>query len=275
MRKMIRVIVAILMGLWALQEADLHAAETNPLEVLAFNYPPGMGKSSLSNEGFSVELVRAAFASQGISIKMKYVPVKRAITEISKNNYLAYIGVRNTFDEEVRSHIHEYPLFVVRLMVFYRKDRYPKGFGFSKLSDLKDYRIGVLGGGITDLIGKANGLKTEPSNSLINVFRKLDKGRSDIGIAWEFSIKLLFNDLFGDKADEYVIYQDMPFHTVNNTLLLNDRHSEFAYFESKIKAGMKAIGTNGRWKEILERYYGSGNIPEISIKMFESTIAGY
>jgi polar amino acid transport system substrate-binding protein len=253
----------------------LWAAANKPLEVITFNYPPVMGESSLSKEGILVELVRAAFASQGIPIAVKYLPLKRAIMQISSNESLAYIGVKNTFDTEVQTHIQEYPFFISRFLLFYRKDRFPKGFSYHKLSDLKNYRIGVLAGGITDVVGKANNLNVDPVFALDQVFKKLDVGRDDLGVASEFSIELLLHDFFKDRANEYVINKKVPFHIINSVLLLNNRHPDFAYFEPKLKAGMKKIASNGQWQQILEKFYGAGKIPSITKELFNSAVATY
>lgn len=253
----------------------LWAADEKPLEVLAFKYPPVMGESSISKEGILVELVRAAFESQGVPITVTYLPVRRAIEQVSANESLAYLGVKNTFTPDVQAHLHEYPLFVSRFLVFYRKDRFPQGFAYQKLSDLKDYQIGVLGGGTTDVIGKENHLNVDPSDGLEFIFKKLDGERDDIGVASEFSIELMLRDLFKERAAEYEVYQDVPFHQINSVVNLNDRHPDFAYYEPKLKAGMKAIASNGEWQRILEQFYGSGNIPAVTKELFESAVATY
>ena len=253
----------------------LWAAEETPLEILTFKYPPVMGESSISKSGFLVELVQAAFASQGVSTTITYLPVKRAIGQIASNESLAYIGVKNTFAADVQPHIKEYPFFVSRFLVFYRKDRFPQGFSYQQLSDLKDYQIGVLAGGTTHVVGKENNLNIDPADALDLVFKKLDGGRDDLGVASEFSIELMLRDLFKERAAEYGIYQDVPFHQINSVLLLNDRHPDFAYYEPKLKAGMKAIASNGEWQRILEQFYGSGNIPAVTKELFESVVAAY
>lgn len=254
---------------------SLWAATDKPLEILTFKYPPVMGESSLSKSGILVELVQAAFASQGVSTTINYLPVKRAIEQITSNESLAYIGVKNTFAADVQPHIQEYPFFVSRFLLFYRKDRFPQGFSYQQLSDLKDYQIGVLAGGTTHVVGKENNLNIDPADALDLVFKKLDGGRDDLGVASEFSIELMLRDLFKDRAADYAIYQDAPFHQINSVLLLNDRHPDFAYYEPKLKAGMKAIASNGQWQQILEQFYGAGNIPAVTKELFESAVATY
>lgn len=254
--------------------SSLWAADRE-LEVITFHYPPVMGESSLSKEGILVELVRAAFASQGVPVTVTYFPVKRAISQISSNKSLAYIGVKNTFDAEVQPYIQEYPFFVSRFLLFYRKDRFPNGFSYQKLSDLREYRIGVLAGGITDVVGRANNLDLDPAYALDLVFKKLDGGRDDLGVASEFSIELMLHDLFRDRAEDYGINKEVPFHSINSVLLLNDRHPDFAYFEPKLKAGMKKIASNGQWQQILEQFYGAGNIPAVTRQLFETAVATY
>ncbi len=253
----------------------VEAAADKPLEVLTFNYPPVMGESRFSKDGILVELVRAAFASQGVSITVTYLPVKRAIKQISSNKSLAYIGVKDTFDPDVRPHIREYPFFVSRFLVFYRKDRFPQGFTYHKLSDLKNYRIGVLAGGITDTVGTAENLDVDPAYSLELVFKKLAGKRDDLAVASEFSIALMLQDMFKGRAADFGINEEVPFWSIDSVLLLNDSHPDFPYVEAKLKAGMKAIASNGRWKEILEKFYGSGKIPSVTKKLFESAVATY
>lgn len=267
--------VMVVVGLTITMGGALWAATDKPIEVLAFTYPPVMGESSISKEGILVELVRAVFESQGVPVTFTYLPVRRAIEQISSNESLAYLGVKNTFAAEIQPHIQEYPLFVSRFLVFYRKDRFPQGFSFQQLSDLKGYRIGVLGGGTTDVMGKANNLDVDPANALDLIFKKLDGERDDLGVASEFSIELMLRDLFKDRAGEYETYQDVSFHQINSVINLNDRHPDFAYFEPKVKAGMKAIAANGEWQRILEQFYGPGKIPAVTKELFEAAVATY
>jgi polar amino acid transport system substrate-binding protein len=251
------------------------SAEEKKLEILTFNYPPVMGESSISKNGILVDLVIASFAASGVSVSVVYLPVRRAIKQISLNQSVAFIGVKNTIPIQVQPDIVEYPFFVSRFVVFYKKKRFPDGFEFHNLSELKKYSIGVLSGGITDIIGNQNGLNLDGVNSLEQIFSKVNAGRNDLGVASEFSAKLFINTLFKKNAGVFTIYTDVPYYIMPSVLLLNRRHPDFAYYEPKLKNGMKIIALNGQWTDIIEKFYGKCNIPYISKKLFENAISRY
>lgn len=250
-------------------------AQEQPLEILTFHYPPVMGDSSISKGGLLVEMVQAAFAESGIHTTITFLPVRRAIQMVTNNPSLAYIGVKETFDPAIHNDLIEYPFFVSRFLIFYRHDRFPDKFQFQKLSDLKPYKIGVLGGGITDGFGKKNGLDIDPSPRLETVFQKLDAKRDDIGVASEFSIYLILKDLFKGHEKDFGIYFEVPFLTINSVLILNRQHPEFSYYEPKLKAGMKAMAADGQWVKIMEKYVGEGNISKESMDLFFEAVRLY
>lgn len=247
------------------------SAET--IEVLAFSYPPFMGETVLGKDGLMIEMVRAAFAEEDVDVKVTYLPTKRAMFLVSNDEALAYIGILKIFSEEDQRKLEELSIFKLRFLAFYLKKKFPNGFTFNSYEDLKSYNIGVLPG-LTEAVGKANGLKVETANNLEVVFKKIGAGRNDLGLAVDLSIEVLLRELFGNRRDEFAIYQDKPFVTAESTLLLNTKHSDYSKFAPKFKKGLKKIYENGKWQMIMEKYYGKGNVPKISVDLIKETVEG-
>lgn len=249
--------------------------EDKVLEILTFDYPPLFGESKYSKEGLMVELAQSAFDSVGIKTKVKFLPIKRAMSQISHNEAIAYLGGIYSFDSVDRKNLEEFPLLRIRFVCFYLKERFPTGFTFTKLSDLKKYSIGVLAGGLTDTVGKANGLNVEGVNSLSSIFLKLNADRNDIGVAFELSVKSQIEELFQGNENKFEIYYDVPFVSTDATLLLNKKHPEYKFYSEKYKIGVKNIVKNGKWLSIMEKYYGKGKVPYDSKKLMEDVIKKY
>jgi ABC-type amino acid transport substrate-binding protein len=244
------------------------------LEVLSFYYPPFMGESSMSKEGIMPELIGAAFAETGVDIKLTILPTKRAISLISNNQSLAYVGILRTFPPEVQKNLEVYSFIKLRFLVFYKNSRFPNGLNFTQLSDLKPYSIGVIPG-LTSAVGQANGLKVEPANTLDLVFKKVQGGRNDMGVAVDLAIKTMLDELFKGQASSYTIHDSTPFVTAESTLLLNTKHPDYAKFAPKLKQGMKAIVNNGKWMEIMEKFYGKGNVPNDSYMRVQEVVKDF
>lgn len=246
---------------------------SNKLELITFDYPPYMGENKVSKDGVLCELVKEAFKVSGVDTEVNILPVKRAMTQISDNYSLAYIGLINNFNDATKANLQEFPLMKIKFVLFYLKEQFPYGFNYTNYSDLNNYSIGVLMGGITDMVGKQNNLKIEPVTSLDLVFKKLEASRNDFGVAVDLSGMFLIEKLFPNKKDKFTYNNVKPFVSSKGSLLLNKKHPEYQTYVGKLKDGLKTIYKNGTWLKILEKYYGKGKVPKDSIALIEETIS--
>jgi len=230
--------------------------------VVAFEYPPLQGRSPVSNQGVDPEIVIAAFEAAGIDAEIAMLPTKRAIAMINSAEAPCMIGLMIYFDEVSRKDLVDYPLLSIEFNVFYLKSRFPDGFEFTTLDDLKPYSIGVLMGGSTDIFGRARGLKVDGAVTLDQVFRNLYAGRTDLCVANDLAGLYQIESLFPGKTDEIAMSSKTPYMTLVASAIFNKRHPRYAYLSAQFRSGLVKIVENGTWEAIVRKYYRDNPIPD-------------
>lgn len=246
-----------------------------PIEITSFYYPPYMGESAISKKGLLFEIVEAAFKSSQIPIIPNLIPVKRGIYQVEINESIAYIGILDTFDKNTVKNLQVYPMVKINFLMFYLKDRFPKGINYTKYSDLKPYTFAVLAGGITDVVAKNNKLSVESVYNFSSIFEKVKSKRTDAGIAVDLSIDLWIKDLY--KGQEHLFSKNTktPFVSKDSAIIFNKKHPNYKFYKEKFEIGLSKIVENGEFLKIMEKYYGKGNVSKESLILIEKTISSF
>ncbi len=235
--------------------------EAESVQVVTFPYPPLQGASDVSELGVDLELVDAAFGASGIDAEFSLVPTKRAIDMIEKGVAPVMIGLLIYFPVEIRSSLAIIPLFQIDFDIFYLKSRFPDGFAFRDIDDLRGYSVGVLLGGSTDIFGKENGLAVDGAVTLDLVFRKLRAGRTDLCVANDLAGMFEIRRIFPGEEDLFAYCPDPPYLTQTASAIFDRRNPRCAELEAAFRAGLKEIILNGTWEAIVSRYYAPLSIP--------------
>ncbi|GEM_PF-196394 len=123
-------------------EAELQGKDSSSGKKFSFvtvDFPPYYGKD-LPENGWVAEVVRAALEGQGYEVEIKFVPWSRAIKYTKEGYYDALLGAYYT-EERAESYYFSAPISQARTGFFKRKD---KTVNFKELTDLKEYRLGVV-----------------------------------------------------------------------------------------------------------------------------------
>lgn len=246
-----------------------------PIEITSFYYPPYMGKNPISEDGLLFDIVNTAFKSVQVSTVNNLIPVKRGIYQVEINESIAYIGILDTFDKNVIKNLEVYPLVDINFIMFYLKDKFPKGVNYNKYSDLKPYTFAVLAGGITEVVAKNNNLKVDSVYNFSSIFEKVKTKRVDIGVAVDLSIDLWIKDLY--KDNEYLFSKNIkkPFVTKSSVIVFNKKHPDYKIYKEKFEIGLKKIVQNGEFLKIMEKYYGKGKVSKEAIYLIQNTIKSF
>lgn len=240
---------------------SLVSLEAESVLVVTFPYPPLQGTSDVSDLGVDLELVDAAFGASGIDAEFSLVPTKRAIDMIEKGDAPVMIGLLIYFPVEIRDSLAVIPLFQIDFDVFYLKSRFPDGFAFRDIDDLRGYSIGVLLGGSTDIFGKEKGLAVEGAVTLDLVFRKLRAGRTDLCVANDLAGMFEIRQLFPGEEGLFAYCPEPTYITQTASAIFDRRNPRYAELEAAFRAGLKEIILNGTWEAIVSRYYAPRSIP--------------
>ncbi len=241
------------------------------VSAIAFSSAPLMGESKYSKEGLLVDLVRAVTSAAALDVAVEMLPRSRANVKYQDGHAPIFLGPIQTLTDHFRKHVTEIPLFVVQNVVFYKKTRFPH-FAFTQYSDLRKYSIGVLRGGASEKMGIAYGLTLDQAPAAKNLMKKLDAGRTELAIAVDLAGMLAIEELFPDRASTFGYYKEMPFLSLRAQIIVNNDYPQAKPLIEKMRAGLRIIYSNGTWLKIMEKYYGTGNVPDRSKKLVEDYI---
>jgi len=131
----------------------------------------------LANQGFLVEISKEAFRRVGYNLEVAFVPWKRAMWEAE---FGVVDGVLGAWYTEERTKVFAYTNVIAKSRLVFLK-RKNQEIEYNTMSDLKGFRIGVVGGYVyTDEFDEADYLyKEEDVSTEINL-RKLLYERIDL-----------------------------------------------------------------------------------------------
>jgi polar amino acid transport system substrate-binding protein len=241
------------------------ASEEAILHFISSETPP-FWSQTLYLDGMCGEILHQIAKEIGVKTVIDYQPTIRMIKMVGHN----LLGNPDFF---LSSHDFEaiIPIAVSRLALFYFKPHNKKEITYERLEDLKGYTIGIMKGSLSHAdisFFSRSGIKFEESYSKESLFKKLTLGRIDLCIEIELSGLLIINKLFPDEANKF---RRLVIQRSNTpvTVMIKNNYPKGKLLEKKIKSGLNTIINNGKYHEILEKYYGKGNIPVDWFKLLE------
>lgn len=233
------------------------------LIVTAIEYPPYTSEY-MEGYGMSIEILSEALKHTDYIVTPVFYPTGRAFTELKKGN--CHINLYNTpavFDLGIYKRVDT---IAVLYTFYYNKDL--NDVAWNKLSDLKGLRLGSIRvtnvEGIRDELEEA-GIIPVQTDSLVQIFTMLKKGRIDIALSVDLTAKSIIDKLYpGDKSiiqtqRKYMIINGGPWFNIS-TSIGNNAMKEY------IK-GKERMLNDGTLLRIMEKYYGKGKVPpEVIIK---------
>lgn len=231
---------------------SLAAGETVVLTTL--DWEPYIGEK-LPNQGFVAEIVKEAFKRSGYEVKFQFYPWARSV-KMSDDGV-----VDGYFPEYYAKEREEFASFSEPF------DGGPVGFfkkktdkiSYSKLEDLKAYKIGVVRGYVNEeKFDAAKFLKKEEATDDLTNIKKLLAGRIDMFVCDKFVGLSIANSQMPDKVKE-LEFIDPPLITQNLYVCISKKAKNNT---AKIKAfndGLVKMKKDGAYKKILAKY-GFGSI---------------
>jgi polar amino acid transport system substrate-binding protein len=174
------VVVFVILGFVGSSLIVERASAAEIITIATLEYAPWTGKNLKSN-GFVNHVITEAFQRKGDTVKFKYLPWKRGVTETKNGQYSALSYVYWSKDREKEFYLSE-PISVEKIVFFHLKSNPIKNW--QTLDDLKNYKFGATRGyTYTKEFWKAaesKRLRVDVTNSDIQNFKKLLAGRIDI-----------------------------------------------------------------------------------------------
>jgi len=153
------------------------------IKLASLEWPPYVG-TKLSQYGFTSEIVKEIFNKAGYKVKYNFMPWARVLKCVERGNYdAAYPAYFSK--ERAEKYAMSEPIAHGPLVLFKRKSDSIK---FTKLIDLKPYKIGVVRGYVnTPEFDNAAYLNKEAVNSDEQNIKKLLKRRIDLAVVDKYT----------------------------------------------------------------------------------------
>jgi len=230
------------------------------LLLSTIEYPTLFQKEKTPGKGFGVarDLATEAFRTAGHQVHYHILPMARCTRMLKQ--YVANVGAINWFkNAKMMDQVIYTDVVNSTFVLFYKKSKFPNGIQFSTIEELKKYgRIGSVRGSSTTPVVKNAGLKIDWAPSLEINFIKLKRGRYDVAISIYLAGWATLEKLYPDQLDMFDCSQKDIYEIPISITFSKEKRD---LFESFMK-GLKTIANNGKYVEILNRYYGKNRIPD-------------
>lgn len=195
--------------------------------------------------GFTPQILKAAFESQGIQVKFRPVPFARCIDEVRKGKALACFD--SVLDNETKAQFihHKTPLFVSKTGVWALANSKESNV---KLKDLEGQKVGVtLGYQYPPAFEMNDKIQKDTSPTELSVLHRLALGRVKYGLAYENPALLLIKktkDLSGKLKMVGVLSTEPIFVSFSKI------HPDGQKYADLLEKGLQVIKKNGTYDRL-------------------------
>ncbi|GIW56071.1 MAG: hypothetical protein KatS3mg082_2475 [Nitrospiraceae bacterium] len=259
--KRLSVRLLILAPLFAWLGSETARAETLSL-VTGPDYKP-FTDPSLAEGGLATELVRAAFASQGVDVSITWMDWKAGFDATVQGAFAATFPY---FRAPEREQIYWYsePIFVVVHRLFFRSDRTPPP---AQVEDIAGSRVCIPTGYHPDpvLLPMVEGgrLTLEQPLDMTRCFELLALGRVDFVATNEMQGWELVDRTPGLSRANVAISR-FPSATRTLSLIAPKSRADALATIARFNAGLVSLVQSGRYAEIVARHLGADRVSEVS-----------
>lgn len=222
-------------------------------------YPPYVMKDGT---GIVLDITKEIYKESRFEIVYLEVPRKRVEIEFLSgvHNYnFATSYSKSIIPKDKIKDIDYRKIIDTRLVIYYNK-KYKPNFKFEKTEDLNGMKAAVILGTPYRDFYKKIGLNIETAPDPRSNYMKLKSGRVDIVPGFDLTSRLLIKELFG-KSIELV---ELPKEILNDEygIYFNKSNKIYPEIIYEFDRGLNRIKENGKYLEIIEKYYGKGKVPK-------------
>jgi polar amino acid transport system substrate-binding protein len=230
--------------------------------VSSANYPPFTYVIKVPPYGFGLgcDIVEEAFRSVSLTTEFYLMPMTRNVWSMTERRSAANLGVFRWYEAKgVSNLVQSIDILEMNFVLFYKKQRFPDGIPFTRLSDLVSYRITTVRGSFMMQAYKDAGLNVSYSTGVKQNILKLEADRVDLAIAADIAGWQIIKEHFPDKMEAFATVKRPVMSEPLSMIFRKEDHQLQAAFTR----GLKNIVANGRYEEILRKYYQrAGRHPE-------------
>lgn len=223
------------------------------IRVSAVNYPPYHNATIEPDgrRGVVVDLAIETFNALEMEVALFFVPMARAEWSLIERRHQAMLGTLPWFSPDKRSLVTPVDLVPINFVFFYRKDLFPQGFTYAQLNELKPYRIGNVRGSSTLAVLAQHQLNQEVISDIEQNFKRLNAGLIDLVVSVDLSGWTILKKLYPERYKDFAMSKS--FYSSSASIMFLTENTALI---ERFRAGLKQIVENGRYNEIIDRYYG-------------------
>ena len=205
----------------------------------------------LAGNGFSAEIVTAAFAASGITAKYEFLPWKRCEAGVESGDYYGTIPYLKTPEREQRFAYSD-AFYVSRSSFFYMKDAHPD-FAYSSLSDMKKYVLGGAAGYYYEKAFADAGLNVEYADDATSSLKKLHAGRVDFFPEDDLAAWAMIKELFPGEEGKFAA-TEKAFNEDPHYIMVSKKFAGADELTRKFNEGLAKIKADGTYDAIMKKY---------------------
>lgn len=222
------------------------------IEVITYEYTAIVQSD---NKGLIQKILSEAARDQGLEIEYTILPRKRAIKMFEETDAQLFLGEQRYFSNMLSETLGLKLMFLKVVLVFMKDNFF--NFDLTKLKEMKGKSIGLsIGSNLTNWF-ENQGLQVNESLSLEKNIIKLKLGRIDLWGTVETTAIDLIRKMYPNEESRFEILEMEKFSA--DLVIKNNIQGEKTL--KIIQLGLNHIIKNGKYKKILEGFYGDGKVP--------------
>jgi polar amino acid transport system substrate-binding protein len=237
----------------------VNSSIVDAVELSTFHYPPLLSKTMIGNlgNGLFVDVAKDVFKVAEVPWEIKFLPVKRSVLQFKDGKHLFTLGAPSIFKAFglTKDNTSLLSLGFYHGYFYYLKSRYPVKISYEKLSELSQYKIGIISGSHLVKVFKNAGLNVEEAKNPETNLKKLLKNRIDLWAVVDLTSKHVIRQHFPDKADEIVAI-DKPLTTGEISIGFSKSNQSAQKIGIKLAASLQKMKQDGSYLKILKGYWG-------------------
>ena len=230
------------------------------LELFAYEYPP-LATMDMHSGGLYPEIVQAALKNKNIEAAITILPVRSLVKyNLMHDDAIAIIGEDWNFSDEERKQVIAIPFCTITGSYYYYRPAHKRELTWDgNLDNLKGYTYGAQKGEDVAAYKKAGILVT--FGKIIPLFKKLKSRKIDFLSAPNISKEWIVGSYFSGEKNNFLSIK-ISYWDASSSVFFNKNNHEGEAVAKKFRQGLKKIMQDGSYIDILEKYFGKGNIPK-------------
>jgi len=203
------------------------------------------------NGRIAQKIVSESMALEGITVKYRYVPWKRAFIEAQRVNSDGTFPWYVKEDRLLKFHYSKRSIISTKTVFFHLKTL---NFQWDTFSDLNKYKVGGMLSFKTGQLLMKKGVKVELVPTILQNFKKMLKGRIDIAPSSKLVGLHILKNTFKPEIAKLFTYSEKEIFVESEKtyLLVSKKHPRGKELVDKLDRGILKLKASGRYQEILD-----------------------